>query len=118
MLKDERAEMEGGLPTLREPGGPAAARFCSVPGCGGRHLARGFCVRHYYQVKRNGSVRPEGGRACRPCRVSPPRMPGGRPAFRVSREELCGELSCSEMPFSRGLCRLHYIMTRSQDLLS
>ena len=128
MLKDERgAEGIGGVAFSQEAS-PPAGRSCSVSGCGGRHLARGYCVRHYYQVKRNGSVRPEGagvGRrqvplpgAGRPDRVPFRHAQGERPAFRIARETLCAEESCSETPFSRGLCRLHYIMVRGQDLLS
>src|SRR5215469_8635574 len=36
--------------TLRSP--PPLLRFCSVPGCGGKHAGRGFCRLHYDRWKR------------------------------------------------------------------
>lgn len=37
----------------------AANRLCSIPGCGKKHLARGFCRRHYGRLQAHGD--PEGG---------------------------------------------------------
>ena len=31
-------------------------KSCAIPGCEGKHHAKGFCSRHYRQVKRNGKV--------------------------------------------------------------
>lgn len=34
----------------------SATRSCSVAGCSGKHEARGYCAKHYQQVKRHGAV--------------------------------------------------------------
>lgn len=31
-------------------------KICSINGCNGKHLAKGYCVRHYKQMKRHGRV--------------------------------------------------------------
>ena len=31
-------------------------KTCSVEGCNGKHLAKGYCANHYYQFKRNGYI--------------------------------------------------------------
>jgi hypothetical protein len=33
--------------------------MCEVPGCGGRHYARGWCVTHYRRWQRHGDPQPE-----------------------------------------------------------
>ena len=137
MLKDQRetssatgemCEVPAAPPShtteIRPAAGPAlAVKTCTVPGCTGRFLARGYCVRHYYQVKRHGVVQAAGERFARAPR---PRPDGGewrseRPVERLAhirREAACMDGECAETPFARGLCRLHYIMARSQDLLA
>ena len=109
-----------------QPDPPVACKGCTVPGCTGRFLARGYCVRHYYQVKRHGVVQAAGQRFARAFsprslsdrgedwrqNLSAPRLA----AFR--REAHCQDGECPEKPFSRGLCRLHYIVARSQDLIA
>ena len=45
-----------------EPGaGPVAPkrRACTLPGCGRRHLARGYCRPHYLRWQRHGTPQPE-----------------------------------------------------------
>ena len=124
MLKDARDPE----PLTAEPPSPVAAEHaCSVGGCAGRYLARGYCIRHYYQVKRHGAVRPEGLRRISPegrrrtpdpgplaWRRGPARTPRGLPG----RSPGCEEGGCEESPFAHGLCRLHYIVARCRDLLS
>lgn len=34
-------------------------RLCSVKACGGRHVARGFCMKHYQQLRWHGKVETE-----------------------------------------------------------
>ena len=121
MLKDAR-DMEGAaggnMPGMTQA---APSHACSVPGCTGRYLARGYCIRHYYQVKRHGIVRSDGERArsSRPrCdRLAPRRGPAqtGPPRF---RERGCLEPDCPEAVFTQGFCRLHYIVARYHDLLA
>ena len=134
MLKDQResspvaepceapAVPEAAAPAESPATSPAMLKGCTVPGCSGRFLARGYCVRHYYQVKRHGVVQTSGQRFAR---ASRPRPDGGFPGVRPGRhlpaqfrEAHCGEDACGEGIFARGLCRLHYIMARSQDLLA
>jgi hypothetical protein len=127
MLKDAR-DMEGaggggGGDSPTEQAAPSHA--CSVTGCTGRYLARGYCIRHYYQVKRHGLVRADGEciRSPRPrqarqgLRPAPRRgrAQSGPPRF---REHGCHESDCAEPVFTQGFCRLHYIVTRYHDLLA
>lgn len=108
-------------------GGYAGPRTCSAPGCASRTLARGYCIKHYYQVKRHGAVQADGIRATRfpagpaPCTDGSagrrePAPPRARPPAWLRLEARCREDACGESPFARGLCRLHYIMVRAQDL--
>ena len=127
MLKDQRETWSGDQP---EPASPpaapeAAAKVCSVPGCTGRYLARNYCIKHYYQVKRHGNVQPEGGRMFPALSRDPEGWRRPLAARRASspraahpREAGCrhGD-DCSEALFTQGYCRLHYIMVRSQELL-
>lgn len=119
MLKDTR-DSEPMSPSAPAPS-PAltdAARACSVGGCTGRYLARGYCIRHYYQVKRHGSVRPEGLLRSAPAPLAWRRSPARTPRPFPGRSPGCGEGGCEESPFAQGLCRLHYIVARCRDLLS
>ncbi len=31
-------------------------KFCSVEGCGGKHNCKGYCQKHYVQVKKYGGI--------------------------------------------------------------
>ena len=33
-----------------------AVKRCAVPGCEAKHHAKGYCAKHYKQMKRNGNV--------------------------------------------------------------
>ena len=33
-----------------------AVKICSVPGCGGKHKAKGYCAKHYRRLQRQGHV--------------------------------------------------------------
>jgi len=131
MLKDQReTSSAGGEPceasaqALSFPAAaPLAFKGCTVDGCAGRFLARGYCVRHYYQVKRHGVVQAPGQRFARAAHPRPDggAWPGERPQVRAvafRREAHCADGDCAETPFARGFCRLHYIMARCQDLLA
>ncbi|MBI5525454.1 MAG: hypothetical protein HY897_03900 [Deltaproteobacteria bacterium] len=39
----------------------AKAPECSFPGCGNRHMAKGLCKNHYYQLKRGSIVKTATG---------------------------------------------------------
>lgn len=66
-------------------------RKCSIPDCGRRHYARGFCKSHYERAKRVGEIILPGQTA--PCEVS----------------------GCERRPYIKGLCSLHYKRTRTGD---
>lgn len=61
------------------------ARGCAVPGCAGRHTARGYCATHYRRWQRHGD----------PTR-------GWRPGPR------CEVPSCDRARYGRGYCHAHY----------
>lgn len=139
MLKDLR---EGPEIQVEVAAPPAASRACAVAGCPGRYLARGYCIKHYYQVKRHGEIRSastsaspvrrvckeEGctgssyalGRCARHYRQGwrVTAAPARRAAPAIREEHRCRDGGCAEAPFSQGLCRLHYIMARYQDLVT
>ena len=45
------------------PEAALAGKLCCVPGCTAAHHARGYCKSHYGQLRRHGTVGPEGGEA-------------------------------------------------------
>ena len=101
------------------------ARVCEADDCDRSVYARGLCGRHYKQVQRHGSVRPDQGpRTCavegcsrqavtrgwchghylrwrRTGRLDPDR-PLGRP-----QRTLCSVPGCSQRMHGRDLCRTH-----------
>lgn len=134
---------QGGVSPAREA--PRAGTGCSVDGCGAKVLARGYCCRHYYQVKRHGHVTRSGvyvrPTSCREegCDGRPyargmclrhyqqgwrarrgPSRSSGRAAPRASRPGRlaagCLLPTCSDRPFADGFCRLHYIKYRHLEL--
>lgn len=64
-------------------------RVCSVPNCGGRHEAKGFCQKHYVRLKRTGTTDP--------------------PLFKDS----CEVPECPGTHHAKGLCRTHWRMVRN-----
>ena len=67
-----------------------AIKICSVQGCDGRHLARGFCSKHYQRWRQYGDP-----------------LALGR---KLKRElwESCSVQGCKELDYALGLCRVHY----------
>jgi hypothetical protein len=63
---------------------------CSVEGCDGPHLAKGFCCLHYHRWKKSGSTEPSGV------------MFGKRPA------KPCSVEGCDRHVSSHGLCSVHW----------
>lgn len=65
-------------------------QICSVPGCGRKHKARGYCEAHYQHFKRGVPIKTE----------------------IVTRDrtvyEHCTEPECSNPVKSKGLCFVHY----------
>lgn len=86
-METERTDVVTGPASAPEGKSAAPGGTCGVEGCGGKILARGFCCRHYYQVKRHGHV------TC---------------AERRNRPRACAEAGCPERPYARGLCLRHY----------
>lgn len=118
---------------IRSYQGPArVARGCSEPGCGKRHLARGWCARHYYARKRAGTLdevpslgRPCGVEGCdkparphaRLCSGHAQRRRDGRPMEEPIRgyggvPRSCSVPGCDRPHKARGQCERHYRAAR------
>lgn len=41
------------------------APLCIVDGCNGKHYLKGNCIKHYYQIKRNGKIYVQTNYTCR-----------------------------------------------------
>lgn len=68
--------------------------FCTVPGCGRPHAAKGLCAAHYKRKWRGGPLDAD--------------VPvGGRYGPRDARE-LCSTPGCTEKHLAGGLCRKCY----------
>lgn len=63
--------------------------FCTVPGCRNRQLSRGYCAKHYQQMRRHGEIRTK-----RTCSVD----------------------KCENKHHARGFCKFHYDRMREQDV--
>lgn len=74
-------------------------RTCSVDGCDGKVLARGWCGKHYQRWRVHGDP------------FAPPRPPG--PAARLS----CSVEGCDGLSNARGLCGRHYQQARRDGCL-
>lgn len=63
---------------------------CMAPNCVEPHCSRGFCAKHYYRLKRNGSL--ERGKPGRPANPNPPTLCRiqGCPNKRSNTFTLCG----------------------------
>ena len=68
---------------------------CEVPGCDGKHMARGLCSRHYEQRRR--AERRQS---------APPAAPKPAPVARPPR--LCAVPGCGRPHRARGWCHTHY----------
>lgn len=58
-------------------------KFCSVEWCDRRHCAKGYCKKHYYEMKRNGEIR-------------------------LPRPERCTVAGCERVHYALDLCHLHW----------
>jgi hypothetical protein len=112
---------------------------CSVPECGKRHLARGFCESHYqaWRTGRRPDLEPlaKQARQGRTCKVCGKEIPPHRTAqakfcsplckrrAQVQRErvtpparrnEPCSVEGCGSAWFARGLCSKHYDRLRTK----
>lgn len=67
----------------------AAQSLCSIPGCGKRHVARGYCNRHYLRLRRNGD-------------------PLTAPTRQGRERQRCSVVECGRISFGYGLCNKHY----------
>lgn len=62
-------------------------RICSVPGCGGKHEAKGFCMTHYSRLLRGDDI--------------------AAPVRRVGVRRECSIDGCENRGVTKGLCRTH-----------
>lgn len=58
--------------------------LCSVEGCKNEEVARGLCMKHYKQSRRNNAINTE------------------------EKPECCTHPGCKGIVYSKGLCRKHY----------
>lgn len=112
-------------------------KICSVEGCGGKVLAKGFCCKHYYQFKRHGQVTDGPRRKRTECGVDSCSRPHyargycskhyqqllkkgstGKGGSRRSAKIYCAAGQCRETVFAQGFCRKHYIKMRALQMLA
>lgn len=67
----------------------AVTRLCSVPDCGKRHKARGYCLAHHHRFMRYGD-------------------PLGGSGYRQRNPPTCSVPGCARKPIARGWCGMHY----------
>ena len=70
---------------------------CSVPGCDGKHMARGLCSKHYEQRRR--AERRQS---------APPAAPKPKAAPKPRAKRLCAVPGCGRPHRARGWCNLHW----------
>lgn len=58
--------------------------LCSVPNCNNEAVAKGLCMKHYKQSRRNNAINTE------------------------EKPVVCQHPGCKEAVYSKGLCRVHY----------
>lgn len=68
-------------------------RTCSINGCDGKHLARGFCDMHYKRIERYGNPNDKGRHSWRGC----------------------SEADCTNKHRGRGLCEMHLSRVRRAE---
>lgn len=63
-------------------------KICKVPGCNNIHVAKGYCDKHYRQIKKHGKIMDE--------------------IYENNKNRKCKIEGCDEKYYSQGYCRLHY----------
>jgi len=69
---------------------------CSIYGCERQAFCKGYCSKHYQQIKFHGEVKKESA---------------------VVIPEFCKNLSCGKKVFAKGLCQTCYIKSRQHEVL-
>lgn len=67
------------------------AKNCSVDGCEGVAIARGWCSKHWHRWRRTGDPL------------------GDKPVQALSEDQVCSVEGCSSAWIARGLCNKHYL---------
>lgn len=65
-------------------------KICSIDGCSGKHRARGFCCRHYFQYREDE------------------KMSGGWVNLPKEKHRLCTIAGCGKKHLAGGMCSAHY----------
>ena len=68
-------------------------KTCKIVGCDRKMLALGFCMTHYYRVRRGG----RGAELERPINT-----------LEVARKRKCARPDCMGKHYAKGLCNRHY----------
>ena len=63
-------------------------RICSVEGCDKKHFGKGYCNKHYINLKRHNN----------PLYVAP----------RYNHSKKCSVIDCNRKYYGKGYCQLHY----------
>ena len=64
-------------------------RICEINGCESKHLAKGYCFKHYARLKRTGGL------------------------FKKTHSQYCSVEGCKKRYFAKGLCCMHYTRLRN-----
>ncbi len=79
-------------------------KICSVEGCNLKHYCKGYCNKHYYQVKRHGCIQTQEDISRRLSEASKRRE-------RVNAGKMCSIDGCESPAKTKGMCNRHYQQT-------
>jgi hypothetical protein len=94
---EARSPAEGPGQGSRAPS-PGCGAWCQAPGCGSPARTRGYCPRHYQQVRKFGRLTPE------------------REYYH--REAWCSVEGCRDLQVAKGYCYRHYQQIRRHGQLT
>ena len=66
-------------------------KICSVEGCLFPARAKGFCLKHYQNARRNNG-----------------KPVSGRPNSKARQPKMCSAQGCDNFVYAKGYCRMHY----------
>ena len=107
----EGGEWAGPRTLAGEPLPPPARRSprrvgCEVPGCDGKHMARGLCSRHYEQRRR--AERRQAAPPAVPAPAPKPVPRSTKPRSTAKPARVCTVPGCEREHRAHGWCQMHY----------